>query len=172
MTNNQCDVSIVYNTSMNNQNDAYGVIDHVEIPGRKDFLFRNSLKALVFNDKGEVLLVKEAGRDMWDIPGGGIDHGESIEGVIQRELKEEVNFEGGFKYKVILVESPVYVETIKIWQMRIIFAVWPENIEFSTGQDGDEIKFINPDELKLSEVATEKVIADYAELAKIVQPSA
>lgn len=157
---------------MNNQNAAYGVIEHIEIPGRTDFLFRNSVKALVFNDKGEVLLVKEDGRDMWDIPGGGIDHGESIEDVIRRELKEEVNFEGGFKYQVILVESPVFVETIRIWQMRTIFAVWPENTEFSAGQDGDEIRFVNPGELKLSQVATEKVIADYAELAKSVQPSA
>lgn len=157
--------------NMNNQNDAHGLIEHVEVPGRVDFLFRNSLKALVFNDKGEVLVVKEDGRDMWDIPGGGIDHGESIEDVIRRELKEEVNFEGKFKYKVILVESPVFVESIKIWQMRIIFAIWPENTVFSPGQDGDEIQFVNPSELKMSDVATERVIADYAELAKTFQPS-
>lgn len=157
-------------TIMNNQDVAYGVIEHVEIPGRADFLFRNSLKALVFNNKEEVLLVKETGRDVWDIPGGGIDHGESIEDVIRRELKEEVNFEGGFKYRVILVESPVFVETIKIWQMRIIFAVWPENTEFSAGQDGDDVRFVNPSELKLSELTTERVIADYAELARTVQP--
>lgn len=156
---------------MNNKNDVYGRIEHTEIPGRVDFLFRNSLKALVFNDKGEVLLVKEDGRDMWDIPGGGIDHGESIEDVIRRELREEVNFEGEFKYKVILVESPVFVESIRIWQMRIIFAIWPENTVFSPGQDGDEIQFVDPNELKLSDVATERVIADYAELAKTVQPS-
>ena len=156
---------------MNDNNDAHGLIKHVNVPGRVDFLFRNSLKALVFNDKGEVLLVKEDGRDMWDIPGGGIDHGESIEDVIRRELKEEVNFEGKFKYKVILAESPVFVESIKIWQMRIIFAVWPENTVFSPGQDGDEIRFVNPGELKMSDIATERVIADYAELARAVQPS-
>lgn len=60
----------------------------------------------MLNDKGQVLLVRESGRDIWDIPGGGIDHGESIEDVIRRELKEEVNFEGEFKHKVVLVESP------------------------------------------------------------------
>ncbi len=156
---------------MNNQNDAYGLIEHVELPGRVDFLFRNSLKALVLNDKGQVLLVRESGRDIWDIPGGGIDHGESIEDVIRRELKEEVNFEGEFKHKVVLVESPVFVESIKIWQMRIIFAIWPENTVFSPGQDGDEIKFVNPSELRVSDVATERVIADYVELAKSVQLS-
>lgn len=55
--------------------------------------------------------------------------------------------------------------------MRIIFAIWPENTVFSPGQDGDEIKFINPSELRVSDVATERVIADYVELAKSVQLS-
>lgn len=154
---------------MNDHKNAYGVIKHVEIPGRTDYLFRISLKALVLNDKNEVLLVKEAGRDMWDIPGGGVDHREAIKDAIRRELEEEVNLKGDFKYRVILAESPTFVESIKIWQMRIIFAVWPENTEFSAGEDGDEIWFVNPNELKTSEVATERVIADYAELANAVQ---
>lgn len=125
----------------------------------------------MLNDKGEVLLVKEGGRDMRDIPGGEVDHGESIEDIIRRELKEEVNFEGEFEHKVILVESPVFVQSIKTWQMRIIFAIWLENMVFSPGQGGDEIRFVNPSELKTSDIATERVIADYAELAKTVQPS-
>ncbi|MBJ58904.1 hypothetical protein CMN24_04315 [Candidatus Saccharibacteria bacterium] len=154
---------------MNDPSNAYGVIQHVDIPGRTDYLFRISLKALVFNDKNEVLLVKEAGRDMWDIPGGGVDHGETIKDVIRRELEEEVNLKGDFTYRVILAESPTFVESIKIWQMRIIFAVWPENTDFSAGEDGDEIWFAHPEKLKESTVATESIIAHYAELAGAAQ---
>jgi 8-oxo-dGTP pyrophosphatase MutT (NUDIX family) len=60
-----------------------------------DSLFRISLKAYIENDKGEVLVVKEAGRDRWDLPGGGMEYGESIEQALKRELKEEVAYEGG-----------------------------------------------------------------------------
>ena len=55
-----------------------GEIHHANNPGRTDYLYRVSLKSVIFNDHGEVLVVKESGRDWWDIPGGGMDHGESI----------------------------------------------------------------------------------------------
>ena len=61
---------------------------------RTDYLYRISLKGLIRNDAGEVLVVKEAGRDWWDLPGGGMDHGEDIKFALAREMKEEVNMEG------------------------------------------------------------------------------
>ena len=63
---------------------------------------RVSLKAVVVNPKGEVLIVKEAGRDWWDITGGGLDHGETIKGALTRELFEEVGYKGDFEYGAIL----------------------------------------------------------------------
>lgn len=155
---------------MNDRKDAHGVIHHATIPGRTDYLFRVSLKALVFNDKHEVLLVKEAGRGIWDIPGGGIDHGETIKDAIRRELEEEVTLTGDFDYQVISTESPKYVENINIWQTRIIFAVWPNNTTFSPGIDGDEIRFADIDSLKQSGLANEKVFAENAEIALKLHP--
>jgi ADP-ribose pyrophosphatase YjhB (NUDIX family) len=154
---------------MNDIKNVYGFINHADIPGRTDYLFRISLKALVFNDNGEVLLVKESGRDVWDIPGGGIDHGETIKDAISRELKEEVNLIGDFDYQVIFVESPKFVEDISIWQMRIIFAVWPDNTIFSPGEDGDEIRFADIDSLKQSELINEKIFSEHARLAKKIR---
>lgn len=40
------------------------------------------------NDK--VLLVKEADDNWWALPGGGIDHGETIETSLLREVEEEL----------------------------------------------------------------------------------
>lgn len=59
--------------------DIHGVIKHPNSPRPTDYLFRVSLKCVIRNDAGEVLAVKEVGRDFWDLPGGGMDHGESIQ---------------------------------------------------------------------------------------------
>jgi ADP-ribose pyrophosphatase YjhB (NUDIX family) len=158
-------LGLVYTYSMSNSKNALGVIQHTDIPGRIDHLFRISLKALVFNEKDEVLLVKESGKTTWDIPGGGMDHGEKIEDALRRELEEEVNLVGSFNFQVLSTESPTYVENINIWQMRIVYAVWPENTSFSEGEDGDEIQFATINSLKKSSSQYEQLYGQYAEEA-------
>lgn len=58
--------------------DVHGVIEHLEGTRKTDYLYRLSIKGIIFNDTGEILFVKESGRDWWDLPGGGMDHGEDI----------------------------------------------------------------------------------------------
>lgn len=54
--------------------------------------------AAIFNDKGKVLLAlrgkkakNEAGK--WEIPGGAVEFGETIEHALKREVKEELDIE-------------------------------------------------------------------------------
>ncbi len=54
-----------------------------------DCLYRVSVKGVIIVDH-KLLLVKESGDDWWSVPGGGIDHGESIEAALIRELNEEL----------------------------------------------------------------------------------
>jgi ADP-ribose pyrophosphatase YjhB (NUDIX family) len=53
-----------------------------------------SVTAIVRNDKGELLLVHKVDKDLWALPGGGMDVGESISDAVVREVKEETRRRG------------------------------------------------------------------------------
>ena len=54
-----------------------------------DCLYRVATKAMVV-DGDKVLLVKEIPEMWWGFPGGGVDHGETVETSLVRELQEEI----------------------------------------------------------------------------------
>lgn len=145
--------------------DAHGAIVHAN-SGRRDSLIRVTLKAVILDSKGRVLVVKERGRDWWDIPGGGIDHGETIKVALTRELREEVSFEGAYEYETLLAEDPHYLENLNLYQMRITFLVKPESMAFKPGVDGDEVQFIDADLYENSTLWTERQIFMFSKLAK------
>lgn len=146
--------------------EANGVIEHTDSNRKTDYLFRISMKSIIRNDEGKVLVVKETGRTWWDLPGGGMDHEESIKDAIARELNEEVSLRGEFTYQVLAVEEPAFLGHSKIWQVRMIFEVNPIDMFFEAGEDGDEIAFINPADLKNSESVTERKVYEYSLLAQ------
>ena len=51
--------------------------------------YRVSLKALITDKHGKALLVKNS-EGRWAVPGGGWDHGESVEACIRREIMAEL----------------------------------------------------------------------------------
>ena len=65
----------------------------------KEKLFQVGVKALIENEKGEILLVYTGQRpaqynsDFWDIPGGRIDENENALQTLAREIKEETGLE-------------------------------------------------------------------------------
>jgi 8-oxo-dGTP pyrophosphatase MutT (NUDIX family) len=118
----------------------------------------------VRNAAGEVLVVKESGRGWWDLPGGGMDHGEDLRTTIAREMKEEVNMEGDFDYKIIDVDEPAHLDMHNFWQLRIIFEVIPRNMTFAPGDDGDEVAFMPASDFKSSDSETERRIDHYFSL--------
>jgi 8-oxo-dGTP diphosphatase len=54
-----------------------------------DCLYRVAIRVIVVRG-GRLLLVKEASDNWWALPGGGVDHGETIESALVREVEEEL----------------------------------------------------------------------------------
>jgi len=61
---------------------------------------REISRAVVFNDKGEIALTKLLAddkfghRDYYELPGGGVQAGETYEHAVLREIEEEIGFAG------------------------------------------------------------------------------
>jgi 8-oxo-dGTP pyrophosphatase MutT (NUDIX family) len=119
-------------------------------------VYRVSLKAVIRNDKGEVLLVKENGSG-WSLPGGGLDHGESDIEALRRELWEEVAYKGEFEAAPIYTAS-FFVEEEDRWFFWVVYNVKTQNNEFSVGVDADEIAFIDPCTFKGSLARSEQLV--------------
>ena len=145
------------------QQTTHGVVVHTN-ERKNDYLYRVSLKCLIRDDEGRVLVVKETGRDWWDLPGGGMDHSESIKTAIAREMQEEVAMTGNFHYRIIAVDEPKLLEVHSFWQIRLIFEVTPDIMLFRPGDDGDEIMFVDPTIFKDSINATERFIYDSSKI--------
>lgn len=52
-----------------------------------------SVVAAVVNDAGELLMIHRTDNDLWALPGGGHDLGESIADTVVREVREETGIE-------------------------------------------------------------------------------
>ena len=51
--------------------------------------YRVVIKGLVRDSSGKLLFVQER-RDSWDLPGGGLEHGEDVTKALKREFLEEL----------------------------------------------------------------------------------
>ena len=88
--------------------------------------YRVSVKAKI-NFNGKILLVKEDGK-RWDLPGGGIEHYETIDEALKRELTEEIGVSD-----FIITSGPKVFKMIDAAANRpLIFIVYELELESTT----------------------------------------
>ena len=64
--------------------------------------------ALLTDPAGQVLLVKPNYREYWTLPGGMVDHGETPEQALRRELKEELGLDLAVGRLLVIDWAPAY----------------------------------------------------------------
>jgi len=125
--------------------------------------YRISLKAIIRNEKGEVLVNKEAGRGNWSLPGGGWDHDETKIECMKRELKEEIGYEGELTMTLLDVSEPIFMPKKQNWLVWLVYDVVLEKNTISVGEESDEVAFIDPDQYKDSSSLSERLVYTFSQ---------
>lgn len=122
--------------------------------------YRVSVKAFITNDDGQVLVVKE-NQAYWSLPGGGLDHGESQQDCLKREINEELGVDAeiqGIAYSKIF-----YLDRMDAWMIWVVYKVKLNSLEFIFGDGVTGAKYIKAQELKDSEDMFEKSVFEAAQ---------
>lgn len=118
--------------------------------------YRVSVKALITNSQGHVLVLKE-NQDTWSLPGGGLNHGEDPRAGIARELQEELGINSPAVEGIVSIQT-LYLETKQAWLLWVVYGVRVEDYDFTLGNGVTEARFIVPGVLKTSQDIFEQAV--------------
>lgn len=105
--------------------------------------YRVSVKGLIYDD-GKLLFVRERS-DTWDLPGGGLEHGEGIAEALRRECREELGAE-----IEIASAAPIIIPTwSKKFDTPVLIIAYHARLVSppTTTTDVSELRYIGANEL-------------------------
>lgn len=98
------------------------------------------VNAMVFDQRGHVLLVRHSYNPGWRLPGGGVDRGEPPKLAVMRELAEEVGLSGGAcEFHGLYVRSAGWVT-----QVVALYRIRDATVNFTPNLEIREICFADP----------------------------
>ncbi|MBP6037892.1 MAG: NUDIX domain-containing protein [Candidatus Saccharimonas sp.] len=110
--------------------------------------YRVSVKAVIRDEKGWVLCVSETERNFWELPGGGLDHGETVQQGLARELEEEIGYIGKFSYAYADITT-LYTDTEERCTMNIAFnVILADPGAICAGRDVFQMGYKDPEQFK------------------------
>ena len=106
--------------------------------------YRVTFRALIFNDHQELLAFRNT-EGFWELPGGGWEHGESIEQSISREVREEIGATVESLAEIVAVWSSMNTK-YGYMQLRIGVRVKLQDNDFVPSGEADEVRFVGKKE--------------------------
>jgi len=108
--------------------------------------YRVSVKGIVIDDQGRILLAHESD-GTWDMLGGGLDHGEDPTVCLKREIQEET----GLTVTKVWPEPKYFITAHKlannIYIANVIYQIELEDLEFTPSDECQELRFFNAQEM-------------------------
>ncbi len=128
-----------------------------------DAFYRVSAKALIFDESGKKFATILEDNGWWELPGGGLDWGESIEECLKREIQEEMGLT-----VTEVAKNPSYYLIGKNMDdqpsLNLVFVVKVKDLNFRPSDECRELKFIFPEEID-----TIKAYRNVRELAELIK---
>ena len=109
--------------------------------------YRVSIKARITDEQGRILVVRE-NENYFELPGGGMDHGETVHGCLKREMNEELAYIGGFteSFRELIT---FYLPERDAWKMNIVYDVKASgDASFEPGPDSRNVTWVTEYELE------------------------
>ena len=107
--------------------------------------------AVVINNEGKILLHRRTDNDLWALPGGAMEIGESISETVVREVKEETGFDVVIERLVGIYTNPKHVVAFSDGEVRqefsICFACRTVGGKLTTSDESFEAAFFTPEEI-------------------------
>jgi ADP-ribose pyrophosphatase YjhB (NUDIX family) len=107
-----------------------------------------SVTAIVTNHDGHILMVHRTDNDLWAVPGGAMDVGESISDAVVREVREETGLDVVVTGVVGIYTNPRHVMAYDDGEVRqqfsVCFTTQLVGGEISTSSETKEVRFIDP----------------------------
>lgn len=103
-------------------------------PKTPNAYYRVSVKALIANDEGKILVVNERGLG-WDLPGGGLDWGESAGDALKRELLEELGCSAEIEERPCLIAP----SSAGAYDRHVLWIIYKAKINPDEIQKTDEV---------------------------------
>lgn len=119
--------------------------------------FRVSVKAIIKNQAGHVLVCKENSPN-WNLPGGGIEHGEDPITALQRELSEEVGL--SFIPQAAQLHKAInfFVAEKDIHMLWMVYKIAIDTPQIVLGPEVSEADFIDIARFEGSVIRSERII--------------
>ncbi|HEX3082522.1 MAG TPA: NUDIX hydrolase [Candidatus Saccharimonadia bacterium] len=133
-------------------------------------LYRVSVKALIRDDQDRLLLVKEGGSH-WELPGGGLDHHETIEEALRRELREETTLD-----LISFDPRPAFIWTYHshYYDCEVLCLCYETTVsgEAKTTDHTQAVQYVDPTTLTMDDMErfTEGMFEDFANYQAILKP--
>jgi ADP-ribose pyrophosphatase YjhB (NUDIX family) len=110
-----------------------------------------SVTAIVTNASGAILLVHKTDNNLWALPGGGMDLGESISQTVSREVKEETGLDVEVIGIVGIYTDPGHVMAYDDGEVRqqcsVCFTTRLLGGTLATSSETSEVRFVPPNSL-------------------------
>lgn len=121
-------------------------IDNPEAPPANSLV--PAASAVVIDDEGRILLHRRSDNDLWSIPGGAMEIGESVAETAIRETREETGLAVRPLYVIAVYSNPRHVVEYSDGEVRqqfsVCFACQLIGGRVATGPESRDVTFADP----------------------------
>lgn len=116
----------------------------------KNSIYRISIKSIIKDKKWDILLMYNEKYWTWNLPWWWLEHWETIENCIKREINEELWLKISYISKIPLwfITSNKWLNKKMPWIWNLFYSVDVENFDFTKSDECKEIWFFNIDTIK------------------------